>query len=33
MYGYPNIRIWGADTVPVPGTYTFSKIVKYSNIR
>jgi hypothetical protein len=33
IYGYPNIRIWGADTVPMPGTCTCSKIAKYPNIR
>ena len=34
IYQYPEIRIWVADTVPVPGTCTCcSKISKYPNIR
>ncbi len=34
IYQYPDIRIWGADTVPVPGTCTCcSKISKYPDIR
>jgi hypothetical protein len=33
IYGHPNIRIRGADTVPVPGACTCEKIAKYPNIR
>jgi hypothetical protein len=33
IYQYHDIRIWGADTVPVPDTCTYTKIPKYPNIR
>jgi hypothetical protein len=33
IYQNPDIRIWGVDIVPVPGTCTCTKISKYPNIR